>query len=74
MKLSLDILEISKINQIAYYSSFGLFFYDLRNFEIKKSMNNIYGFEWTNTMILYNEDYLILGSIYVSCNENDKCF
>jgi len=70
--ISLDIIEIPKINQIAYYSNNGLLFFDLNNFELKKSINNIYGFEWTNTMILYNEDYLLLGSIYSSCNENEK--
>jgi hypothetical protein len=73
--LSLDIVEIPKLNQIAYYSNKGLYFYDLRNFEIKKSMENINGFEWTNTMTLFDDDYLILGSIYASCNEeNDKNF
>jgi len=65
-------VEIPKINQIGYYSNNGLFFFDLKNFELKKSINNINGFEWTNTMILYNEDYLLLGSIYCSCNENEK--
>ena len=70
--LSLDIVEIPKLNQIAYYSNKGLFFYDLKNFELKKSIDNVNGFEWTNTMILYNEDYLLLGSEYASCNENDN--
>jgi hypothetical protein len=69
--LSLDIVEIPKLNQIAYYSNKGLYFYDLRNFEIKKSMENINGFEWTNTMTLFDDEYLILGSIYASCNEED---
>ena len=70
--LSLNIVEISKINQIAYQFSRGLYFYDLKNFEIKNKMNNIRGFEWTNTMILYKEDYLIIGSIFLSNNENEK--
>lgn len=70
--LSLDIVEIPKLNQIAYYSNRGLFFYDLPNFELKKSISSAYGFEWTNTMVLYNEDYLLLGSQYASCNENNN--
>ena len=72
--LSLDIVEIPKLNQIAYYSNKGLFFYDLRDFEIKKVIDNIFGFEWTNTMVLYDDDYLIIGSIYSSCNEDDFNF
>lgn len=72
--ISLDIIEIPKLNQIAYYSNRGLFFYDLKNFELKKSIDSAYGFEWTNTMILYEEDYLLLGSQYASCNADDKSF
>ena len=73
-RISLDIIEIPKLNLIAYYSNIGLYFYDLKNLEIKKSIENINGFEWNNTMILYKDDYLILGSMYASCNDDDKTF
>lgn len=73
-KLSLDIVEIPKMSQIAYYSNSGLYFYDIQKFEMVKSIGKIHGFEWTNTMLLYKEDYLIIGSIYVSDNTNDKLF
>ena len=73
-KLSLDIEEIPKLNLIVYYSNDGLYFYDLKTYELKKKMNNLRGFEWTNSLLLYKDDYLILGSIYASCNEDDKNF
>ena len=72
LKLSLDFEEIPKLNQIVYYSNKGLFFYDLKTYELKKKMNNLKGFEWTNSLLLFNEDYLILGSIFASCNEGEK--
>jgi hypothetical protein len=72
LKLSLDFEEIPKLNQIVYYSNKGLFFYDLKTYELKKKMNNLKEFEWTNSLLLFNEDYLILGSIFASCNEGEK--
>ena len=71
-KLSLDIEEIPKLNQIAYFTNGNLCFYDLTSYELKKTMNNLNGFEWTNCLLLYNDDYLILGSEYADCNEGSK--
>ena len=71
-KLSLDIEEIPKLNQIAYFTNANLCFYDLTSYELKKTMNNLNGFEWTNCLLLYNDDYLILGSEYADCNDNSK--
>ncbi len=70
--LSLDIEEIPKLNQIAYLSNNGLSFYDLTSYELKKKMQNVHGFEWTNCLLLYNDDYLILGDQYADCNEGSK--
>ena len=71
-KLSLDIEEIPKLNEIVYYSNDGLYFYDLKTYKLKKNMNNLKGFEWTNSLLLFNDDYLIVGSIYASCNKDEK--
>ena len=70
--LSLEIEEIPKLNQISFFSNQSLSFYDLTTYELRKKMNNVEGFEWTNSLILFNDDYLILGSIYASCNEGSK--
>ncbi len=70
--LSLEIEEIPKLNQISFFSNKSLSFYDLTTYELREEMNNVEGFEWTNSLILFNDDYLILGSIYASCNEGSK--
>ena len=72
MELSLDIEEIPKLNQISYFTNNGLYFFDLISYELKKKMSDLNGFEWTNCLLLYNDDYLILGSEYADCNDNSK--
>ena len=51
--LSLEIEEIPKLNQISFFSNQSLSFYDLTTYELRKKMNNVEGFEWTNSLIIF---------------------
>ena len=69
-----DIIEIPKMNQIAYYHERGLNFYDNKKYKLKKSLKNYFCSRWYNAIALYKDNYLILGSMYSSCNKGEKNF